>query len=570
MKIFKCLLVILAMTTVSCNIERDIPEDYKSTRDKYISFSISTQDHENETYDYIINTIDFYFFYNETPVGHIVQENAVDDIYRVWLKNLKQIPDKVVIITNNDKNFGINDQIKLSDFLNQTTGGVHYEGNNICSNATYYEDDKIIRYTPIYIENIYDKNKEKEKDKKPVVIHLERLKAKIKYTPEDSDGDGIPIKFISSAQGEKKEETDKFSIITDVKEGNKIIRKDATARFKKTKWWVYNEPQKTYIVKNISKYEKSWKLKDKPYMISWAETPKEFFNDYKTKAYEQGCEKDIFCYESTFDTKKPKLVIAGKLVLDIQDKDTREINGEEDEQYIIRRYNDLYTKDAFIESIKNDETIKRYYVLKKGAKLTESDSIRNTGLDNSFFIFTDPNKFRPLEYEDDYTIKYKKGKDENSNKRYTYICLNKSLIVEDLYTIAWKGHDKHEDSYKHATDDILINLEEVFGKNNDKKSISKYGRSFIQMKHEVQIWKNMLTYYSADIKHNDKNGVVRNHEYEIKIKKIINLGNGIPEENMPVIPEEYGDKDKYINIEITPLNWAPKIENPVDLDPDSK
>ena len=94
----------------------------------------------------------------------------------------------------------------MSDFLNQTTGGVHYEGNNICSNATYYEDDKILRYTPIYIENIYDKNKEKEKNKKPVVIHLERLKAKIKYTPKDSDSDGIPIRFISSAQDEKKEE----------------------------------------------------------------------------------------------------------------------------------------------------------------------------------------------------------------------------------------------------------------------------------------------------------------------------------------------------------------------------
>ena len=57
-------------------------------------------------------------------------------------------------------------------------------------------------------------------------------------------------------------------------------------------------------------------------------------------------------------------MIAGKLMLNIEDKDTKEINGEKDEQYIIRRYNDLYTKDAFIESIKNDETIKRYYVLK--------------------------------------------------------------------------------------------------------------------------------------------------------------------------------------------------------------
>ena len=50
-------------------------------------------------------------------------------------------------------------------------------------------------------------------------------------------------------------------------------------------------------------------------------------------------------------------------------------------------------------------------------------------------------------------------------------------------------------------------------------------------------------------------GVVRNHYYQLTIKKVQGLGTAVPDPTQVIVPEEPVDKDYYIAAEINILDW---------------
>lgn len=85
----------------------------------------------------------------------------------------------------------------------------------------------------------------------------------------------------------------------------------------------------------------------------------------------------------------------------------------------------------------------------------------------------------------------------------------------------------------------------------------------------IKLWKEGKTYFFTDIEHNGgdagamgRNGIVRNHIYNLTIESIDGLGTPVPDPNKDIIPvkPDMNGGESYIAAEVQVLRW--KIVNP--------
>ena len=69
------------------------------------------------------------------------------------------------------------------------------------------------------------------------------------------------------------------------------------------------------------------------------------------------------------------------------------------------------------------------------------------------------------------------------------------------------------------------------------------------------IYNSGNTYYFANIKHFDMDGIVRNHIYDLTIRSIKGLGTPVYDPNETIIPEVPTTTDSYLAAQVQILSW---------------
>ncbi len=126
---------------------------------------------------------------------------------------------------------------------------------------------------------------------------------------------------------------------------------------------------------------------------------------------------------------------------------------------------------------------------------------------------------------------------EASGRCYVYACL-----TSEAENYEW---------YKTITDDGSGNITPEDKVEDPKTDINTYLRGLSHAK----IWKSGQTYYYANIEHYNQSGVVRNHIYDVKLKKVYGIGTPVYDEELPIIPEHPSSEDTYVAAKIDILSW---------------
>ncbi len=128
---------------------------------------------------------------------------------------------------------------------------------------------------------------------------------------------------------------------------------------------------------------------------------------------------------------------------------------------------------------------------------------------------------------------------EASGRCYVYACLTSKAENYEWYSSI------QEDASGNAT----VKPEDKVA--DPKTEINTYLKSLSHAK----IWNTGQTYYYAEIKHYDKDGVVRNHIYDVKLKKVYGIGTPVYDKTLTIIPEKPKSEDTYVAAKIDILSW---------------
>lgn len=132
-----------------------------------------------------------------------------------------------------------------------------------------------------------------------------------------------------------------------------------------------------------------------------------------------------------------------------------------------------------------------------------------------------------------------------SGSYYVYACL-KPTATDDFSWYTNVTIDKDPDSG---------NVTKITVDKNSKVTPDAINAILLDLPH-AKIWNVGKTYYFANIMQSATvPGVVRNHIYDINLKKVYGIGTPVYEPDEEIVPEQPTDEDTYVAAEIKILQW---------------
>lgn len=278
-------------------------------------------------------------------------------------------------------------------------------------------------------------------------------------------------------------------------------------------WKLTGTNSDSYLVKSIDDtWQGTWwndLANQRSYWATSYEGTYERFN-YNEIAGNQAAE---YCLENTTGTTATQMIAAAEL----------QVNGSA--TTIVRWHDNLYTEAGFKTEFANLAEVKQYYLKTSN---TEYQSLTKDDLD---FAFNTSSSTNVTANDYDAIVTVKSG-------------------TAQIYTISGGGANKVADPVGQATVNATL------------KGLAT-----------VKLWKGGKTYFFTDIEHNGgeagamgRNGIVRNHIYNLTIESIDGLGTPVPDPDKDIIPvkPDMNGGESYIAAEVQVLRW--KIVNPnIDL-----
>lgn len=274
-------------------------------------------------------------------------------------------------------------------------------------------------------------------------------------------------------------------------------------------WWLDNTHNQSYLFKHLStSYSDLGSLlwNDEARQRSyWADALDGGQYEHHKVSDQKTLTEDWFCLENTNASNTTKLVVLGQLKV------------EGTAQNLYRFMGTVYTESGMKIIVGNNSAFKKYRV-KEGST------------------------YRTLKSEE-YALKINDA--EDAGNVYSRVFYPEITTSEQLYE--YKGDSWAEVDKTTANDNL--------------KS---------QIKVKAQFWKEGMTYYFTDIKHlagSNKNAIIRNHLYRIKINTVKGLGTPIPdpESDEEINPEKPEGGEAYLGGQIYVLPYR-VVEQSVDLD----
>ena len=132
-----------------------------------------------------------------------------------------------------------------------------------------------------------------------------------------------------------------------------------------------------------------------------------------------------------------------------------------------------------------------------------------------------------------------------SGSYYVYACLAPTA-TDDFSWYTNVTIDKDPDSG---------NVTKITVDKNSKVTPDAINAILLDLPH-AKIWNDGKTYYFANIMQSATvPGVVRNHIYDINLKKVYGIGTPVYEPDEEIVPEQPTDEDTYVAAEIKILQW---------------
>lgn len=454
----------------------------------------------------------------QTPTDDNIEETSTAVLV---IEKQLEAPASIIAVLNPD-NAGLGSAPALSEselcgIINDySLDNATVNGAFVMSNSVYAADGKAVASTALKEENVISyvmgsndetiKAAEAKANAHPVDIYVERVLAKVILT----DADNKTISSSSAAYDTKTSVT-----LADGNDGKKTV---SVIKAKITGWTLYNEIDKSYLIKNI---DTSWtddqlgfSWNDAPRFRSyWASTPTTDVSYTKTVAYPKTFPSGnaIYPQENTSDTKTGVIVAA-------------QLQDEQGNVVEIAEYNDSrMTVPGLKNTIANAVNI--YYV----SKTTTTTSTTSS----SYITVTET----------------------------TY-----SKISPDHISFQSTGDESHKVKAVLATgssDTTKFYYLQSNGKYVAYQSTSSVNN--VLADYEAGIYTEGMTYYYIPIRHlasdaekDGYRGIVRNHIYKVQITGIEGLGTPVynpTSETITKREETPIDNKSYISAKIHVLSW---------------
>ena len=441
-----------------------------------------------------------FVFNKETPENNNIEE--ISNEVLVIEEHQGELPNQMVVVLNwtPDKDtYTLTElQAALTNHINTIDGKNYF----VMSNAVYKDAAGDVYATPLAITDF--KETATDATNNPVQVYVERVAAKVRVkTPNVTEH---KFALLKAGAGEYKV---------------KVEGVETQVYAKITGWELYNDYQKSYLLKNIEglpayndEFNGFYWNSPSNHRSYWA---KSFTGFIDTLNYNSitGYPNLKYCGENTNSplngddkTSRTQVVLKAEL---------QQANGQAIE---IARWhgNDYIGEENLIIAVTNT-LVNTYYTRTEDANSTTEKPV---------YIYN------PITTNDLQTVV---GSTLGGKEYEVYIQLKDN-------TKTW--YKRNGSAFEKIEYDLNDELKRIIG--------------------EALLYDDGQTYYFTDIKHlGDTYGVVRNHIYDININSITGLGtpvvSGDPVINTPEVPK---DNATYVAAQINILSWR-LITNNVDL-----
>lgn len=476
------------------------------------------------TEEQAIKSIRFAFFDNSNNfVGYGREIGPTDVTQTPPDQNVEGLADAVVAF---EKEEGTAQPTKVVAFVNTiptfTTTGLTFntvrstetssigDATNgfVMTNSTYWDNSEQIA-TPVSATDFYETEEMATASSNPVMIYVERLAAKV----------------------EVKQKEDGFT--------NTPIENDYQKLTFEVEGWALNGLNKTeYYLKHLQDWT-SWTWawnKNTDYRSFWAEDPN--YDSMPT-----GKELDFVSYSEVKNNKKAQYCMENTLTAK------------------------LYEDERF-EACTHVLVVGKYTVTQTGESTgtgENEDAEKLVDEDGTFYMYAGVaySTENLMEVLADNDLVF--TKDGNTAPQYT-------PVGTDAYELVQIGGDEHTNKYtlklNTPTEGTTYYTKDANGQYKEITNYDEFNETLATTIGNAEKYAGGHAYFAVPIEHLAESGdghigVVRNHYYKLTINSITGLGEGVTNDNTPIIPEPSADK-YFVGATLNILSWH-VVEQEVNL-----
>lgn len=464
---------------------------------------------------------------------------VVNAILIIDPKKGDDLPNEVIAVINPDIHTGLQKTVNKPDLRKESFDYANYandnNGKSVMCNSTYISGTEIINSTKLSITDF--KDSEKEALASPVKIYVERNVAKVRAIDAISaDFEKLTLSNDHVLLKVKKKEDN-----TDYKIGEQQVYIDVhgwnvTQTLEKSTISKYIDRTWTNIFNNTSinwndpdNRRSYWALSDRvpntyKYPVSWDQI-KLTAIDGSNVVYVNENAQMAGDFSPSF---MPSVIIVAATLCK-QDGSPLTICK--------------YAGHEFIDD-DNLTTLKGYFL----------DYFKNIGHVHFKKVTQDGKEvFVNLSAND---IKFVQDTGADKEKYYAY-----ATLTEDAQKIQWYKFEGEYDPSSTLTEEQITALEnnKISTANNNKALNDCLKSQTEQIK--ALVYQTGRTYYFSPIMQYSKEGVVRNHIYNININGFYGLGTPAFDNNWPIEPEKPGSNEAFLAAEIHILSWHAMTQN---------